>query len=161
MNLLRSALLGSVAGAAGTAALNVATYTDMAVRGRASSDTPAALVKTVATSAGIEALSADEATAANRRSGVGALLGYANGLGLGTAYGVIRPLVRPWIPVPLAGLVIGATAMAMSDVPATRAGITDPRTWGTAGWLADIVPHALYGLALAATFEAFDQDPTV
>lgn len=38
--LLRSALLGSAAGAAGTTALNAVTYLDMAVRGRPASSTP-------------------------------------------------------------------------------------------------------------------------
>ena len=36
--------------------------------------------------------------------------------------------------------------MAGSDVPAVATGATDPKTWGTSGWLADIVPHAIYGL---------------
>jgi len=160
MNVLRAALLGTVAGAAGTAALNIATYADMVTRGRPSSDMPATLVKKVASSAGVSALSADEEVAANRRSGVGALLGYANGLGLGAVYGAIRPWVRAWVPLPLAGLAIGAAAMVMSDVPATRAGVTDPRTWGTTGWLADIVPHALFGLTLAGTFETIDSSAT-
>jgi hypothetical protein len=32
-------------------------------------------------------------------------------------------------------------------------GITDPRTWGTTGWISDLVPHLAYGLATAAAFE--------
>jgi hypothetical protein len=161
MGLVRDALLGTVAGAAGTAALNISTYADMAARGRPSSDVPATLVKSVASSAGVDLLAADEDTAANRRSGIGALLGYANGLGLGAIYGAVRPWVRTWVPLPLAGLVIGAAAMAMSDVPATRAGATDPATWGTAGWIADIVPHAIFGLVLAGTFESIDSAATM
>ncbi len=38
--LLRSALLGAAAGAAGTTALNAVAYLDMAVRGRPASSTP-------------------------------------------------------------------------------------------------------------------------
>jgi hypothetical protein len=122
---------------------------------------PATLVKNVAASAGVEALAADEERAANRRLGVGALLGLANGVGLGAVYGAVRPWLRPWVPLPLAGLAIGAAAMALSDVPAARTGATDPSTWGTQGWLADIIPHAIYGIALAGTFEALDPDATI
>jgi hypothetical protein len=32
--------------------------------------------------------------------------------------------------------------------------VTDPKTWGTAGWLADIVPHVVYGLTVVAVFDA-------
>lgn len=155
MSLLRSVLVGAVSGAAGTVALDVTTYGDIALRGRPSSSAPADLVKSIAASAGIEALAADDEKASNRRSGVGALLGYVNGVGLGTVYGALRPALRGVPPV-LAGLALGAAAMAASDVPLTRAGVTDPKTWGAAGWLADIIPHAVYGLTLAYTFEALD-----
>ncbi len=46
--------------------------------------------------------------------------------------------------------------MALSDVPATKAGATNPKTLGRQGWIADAVPHALYGLALALAFDALD-----
>jgi hypothetical protein len=94
MSVLRSALVGAAAGAVGTAALNITTYADMASRGRPSSETPAKLVQNVAASAGIEPLAAEGETAKNRRSGVGALLGYLNGLGLGAVYGALRPASR-------------------------------------------------------------------
>jgi hypothetical protein len=38
----------------------------------------------------------------------------------------------------------------------TVLGVTDPRTWSAADWLADVVPHAMYALAATATFDAFD-----
>jgi hypothetical protein len=56
--------------------------------------------------------------------------------------------------VPLAGLLLGAAAMASSDVPAIKLGVTDPAEWGTSGWLADIIPHLAYGLVTAAVYEA-------
>jgi hypothetical protein len=155
MSLLRSVPIGAVAGAVGTVVLDVTTYADTAVRGRPSSNAPAELVKRIAASAGIETLAADDETASNRRSGTGALLGYANGVGLGVVYGTLRPALRG-VPVVLAGLAAGAAAMAASDIPLTKTGVTDPKTWGTAGWLADIIPHALYGLALAYTFDALE-----
>jgi hypothetical protein len=33
-------------------------------------------------------------------------------------------------------------------------GLTDPREWGTAGWISDIVPHVAYGIVTARTYEA-------
>jgi hypothetical protein len=153
----RSVLVGAVAGAAGTAVLDITTYADMALRGRPSSKTPSTMVKIVAESAGIEPLAAGDDTAKNRRSGVGALLGYAVGLGVGTVYGAIRPSLRGKVPLVVAGLAAGAAAMALADVPATTTGATDPKTWGPSGWLADAIPHALFGLTLALTFDALDE----
>ncbi|MBV8299885.1 MAG: hypothetical protein JO083_10130 [Candidatus Eremiobacteraeota bacterium] len=153
MGLLRSAALGKIAGCAGTLALDVTTYLDMLVRGRPASDVPAELVKKFAEAAGIAALISDDDAACNRRSAAGALLGYATGLTVGAAFGIVRPALRGVPPV-LAGLVVGAAAMALADVPLARAGVTDPKTWGTAGWLADIVPHVVYGLTVVAVFDA-------
>lgn len=151
---LRSLVTGIAAGAVGTAALNMVTYADMATRGRPSSEMPANLVRSVASSAGIAPLAADDPAAQNRRSGLGALLGYVNGIGVGVLYGAIRPSLRGKVPLFVAALGAGAAAMALSDVPAAKSGATDPKTWGPEGWAADIVPHVLYGLALALAFDA-------
>jgi hypothetical protein len=35
-------------------------------------------------------------------------------------------------------------------------GITDPRTWSTADWIADLVPHLAYGLVTYAALAATD-----
>jgi hypothetical protein len=143
-----SALLGSVAGAAGTAALNVATYADMAVaRPSPRATRRPALVqdrRDLGRNRGALGRRSDRGEPPQRGRRAARLRERARarrGLRGHPAPGCARGS-----RVPLAGLVIGAAAMAMSDVPATRAGITDPRTWGTAGWLADIVPHALFGL---------------
>jgi hypothetical protein len=45
MSFLRSVLIGTAAGAVGTAALDVVTYADMAARGRPESSMPSTLVK--------------------------------------------------------------------------------------------------------------------
>ncbi len=152
---IRSVFAGAAAGAVGTVALNVVTYLDMVVRARPASEIPGELVKKLASENGIESLTGDDDAAKNRRSGVGALLGYANGLGVGAGYGVLRPALRG-VPVPIAGLLAGALAMALSDVPLVRAGLTDPATWSRTDWLADAIPHAVYGLAVAIAFDAFD-----
>lgn len=156
MHTSHSFLCGAVAGAAGTVALNIATYADMTARGRPASETPAELVKRVASSADVAALTADDAPAKNRRSGLGALLGYVNGIGLGAAYGTFRPLLPDRMPVAASGLAVGLIAMLLSDVPAAKTGATDPAAWTPADWLADLVPHALYGVALVLAYDALE-----
>jgi hypothetical protein len=155
MVLVRDALRGVAAGATAAVALAVATYADVAIRGCASSDTPAKVAGTLAPSAGVNLASdGDTQTAEHRKSGIGALMGHMTSLDIGAAYGVIRPrLAGSSIPL-LAGAVLGLAALAASDVPATVTGATDPNTWGTSGWLADLPPHLAYGLATAA-FESF------
>lgn len=156
MSIVRHVLVGVAAGAAGTVALDVATYADVAVRGRAESSVPATLVNNVAAAWGFGALTSDDQTAQHRRAGIGALLGYANGLGIGAVYGALRPALRG-VPVFVAAVVAGAVAMAVSDVPIARSGASDPRTWDAASWAADAIPHLCYGLALALSFDALDQ----
>ena len=157
MNAVHAARSGLIAGTAGTAALNIVTYLDMLVRGRPASSMPATLVKHVAQAAGVDALASDDETTQHRREAVGSLLGYANGLGVGVVYGCIRPLVRGWIPLPLAAIVVGAAAMALSDIPAARAKATDPSSWAPADWLADALPHLTFGVVVAQTFERIDR----
>jgi len=125
---------GAIAGAAGTVALDAATYADMALRGRSSSDTPASLVGVIADRLGITSLGteAKDDTASNRRSGLGALLGYATGVGVGMAYGAMRG--KRGDGLLLTGVIVGLAAMAASDVPIAVSGVSDPRTWGIAGW---------------------------
>lgn len=150
---MRGVLTGLVAGAAGTVALNVATYADMALRGRPSSSVPAQVAGKLAGKAGID-LSGEEKATQNRKSGLGALSGYAVGLGVGATYGLVRPLLGD-VSVGRAGVVLGLAAMAGSDVPATALGVTDPTTWSIGSWASDVVPHLAYGLLTAATYEAF------
>ena len=83
MGLFRRIADGKIAGAAGTFALDAVSYGDVARRGRAASTVPAELVKKLAASAGITALTGDDETSANRRGAIGALLGYATGLAVG------------------------------------------------------------------------------
>jgi hypothetical protein len=52
--MLCHALLGAAAGAVGAAALNIATYADMAIRGRAPSSLPADLAGALADKLGVD-----------------------------------------------------------------------------------------------------------
>lgn len=142
-------LLGLVAGAAGTAALNVVTYLDMALRGRPSSSMPAKAAGKLTDDAGIP-LGAEE-TAQNRKQGLGPLLGYVTGLGVGAGYALLRRRVRVPLPAAVLGLTVAATAG--SDAPMTALGLTDPRQWPASSWAADLVPHLAYGLAAAGAYE--------
>ncbi len=153
----RGVLAGLVAGAAGTIALDIATYTDMAIRGRAASGVPSQMAGILAERAGID-LSGGRGDAAkeqaeHRKSGAGALLGYGSGLGVGAAYGLLSPLLR-WLPRSLRGGAIGLAAMAASDVPIARLGVSDPATWSAADWAADLIPHLAYGLVTATVYDA-------
>lgn len=95
---------GAVAGAAGTMALDLTTYGDMLLRGRAASSVPADVAGVLAARVGIRPLAAGAAgaPAANRRQAAGALLGYGAGIGLGTLYGLLRG-ARTGAVSPLAG----------------------------------------------------------
>jgi hypothetical protein len=147
---LRDAGVGAVAGALGTLALNVSTYVDIATRGRPPSSVPAKAAGTFADRAGVDL--GDEEKAEHRRTGLGALMGYATGIAAGVVFGLVRGTRRE-TSTALAGLAAGAAVMAASDTSSVLAGATDPRTWGMSGWLSDIVPHAVYGLVTAAAFD--------
>lgn len=147
-------LAGLVAGAAGSVALNVVTYADMAIRGRAASSMPDQAVGKLAKAAGVSldgegggADGNDDEKAAHRTQGLGALLGYAVGIGVGIVYGVLAARTR--VPLPAATLGLGAAAMAGSDLPLITLGLTDPRKWSGTAWAADVVPHLAYGAAAA------------
>lgn len=145
---------GAVAGAVGTLALEATTYLDLALRGRPPSSAPADAVGRVTEVIGVSLSSRgrDAEPAHNRRTGIGALLGYATGVGIGIGYGAARQR-WPRIPPALSGVALGAAAMMASDLGLVALRVTDPRRWGLAGWLSDIVPHAVYGFAAATTFD--------
>lgn len=147
-----SVLRGLVAGAAGTVTLNALTYLDMAVRGRPSSSVPADTVERTADLAGTD-LAGDEETQTNRSQGLGALLGYATGLGFGAMYGLVRSRA-PNVSVPVGAVGLTAAAMGGANVPPVAMGVTDPRRWGMQGWVADVVPHLAYGFVTAAVYDA-------
>jgi hypothetical protein len=142
-------LAGAAAGAAGTAALNAATYLDMTIRGRSASDTPQRTVDKLAGSA----VPGEGQTRDNRLTGLGSLSGIVTGVGIGAAFGVLRRLgLRP--PALIGGTLVGLAAMAATDSSMASMGISDPRTWSAADWLADLLPHLAYGLVTYGTLRA-------
>ena len=155
--MLGEALLGTAAGAVGTVALNAVTYGDMMVRGRPASSVPSQVAGQLIEKAGIDLSTQSEEqgdpTAQNRQSGLGALQGFAVGLGIGAVYGVVRPSLGDVSKV-RAGTVLCLAAMVASDGPAVALGVTDPRQWDLNSWLSDIVPHLAYGLATALSYDA-------
>ena len=83
--MLGEALLGTAAGAVGTVALNAVTYDDMMVRGRPASSVPSQVAGQLIEKAGIDLSTQSEEqggpTAQNRQSALGALQGFAVGVG--------------------------------------------------------------------------------
>ena len=155
--MLSGALIGAVAGAVGTVALDVTTYADIAIRGRSSSSAPSQMVSILAKAVGLplssQGVGSQDETAQNRESGLGALLGYVNGLGVGVVYGLLRSR-QDDIPIPVAGIGVGLAAMAASDIPLIALRVSNPKTWGFSGWAADAIPHLVYGLVTAIVYEA-------
>jgi len=141
------------AGAAGTTALNAATYADMAVRARAASRTPATTVEKLAEQAG-KPVPGEGEQRQNRLEGLGALSGIAAGVGIGAVAGLFAPLLTR-LPLVLSAAAVGAGAMAATDLPMTRLGITDPTTWSATDWASDALPHLAYGAMTVAVLRGF------
>lgn len=148
MSLLTSLLRGAAAGAAGTTALNAATYLDMTLRGRPSSSTPEQTVQKGAELFGVHV--GDDDTSQARASGGGALLGILAGVGTGAVLGAAR--AAGWHSG-FAGTTAATWSLVMlaGNGPMTVLGVSDPRTWGADAWVADVVPHAAYAVVTAAT----------
>ncbi|MGW4298041.1 hypothetical protein ACWEH1_34205 [Micromonospora chersina] len=139
---------GAIAGAVGSAALNVVSFLDMAVRGRPASSTPEQTAGKFADAAHVDL--GPEEKAANRRSGLGPVIGYGTGIAAGALFGILA--ARRRIPLPLAVGMLGGGVMATSDGSIAALRISDPRTWSAKDWISDIVPHLAYGAAAAATW---------
>ncbi|MFI0794689.1 hypothetical protein ACH4OY_18680 [Micromonospora rubida] len=139
---------GAIAGAVGSAALNMVSYLDMVLRARPASSTPEETAGRLAGIAHVDL--GPEDRAANRRSGLGPLLGYGMGIAAGAAFALFAGRRRT--PLPAAVALLGGSVMAMSDGSMTALGVTDPRRWSRTDWLSDLVPHLAYGMAAAATW---------
>lgn len=152
--LVRGALRGAAAGAAGTTALNGVTYLDMALRGRPGSDTPEETVRALSDKTGIPVPGeGDEQD--NRVSGLGPLTGLAAGIGTGALLGMVA--AAGWRPGrAVTAALATAGAMLGSNGPMTALGITDPRAWPVSSWISDLVPHAAYGAVTAAVLYGLD-----
>jgi hypothetical protein len=154
VGLLRGALLGAAAGAAGTTALNATTYLDMVLRGRPVSSTPEETVQRLSDTAHIP-IPGDAKDRQNRLSGLGALSGLVAGVAAGGFLGIVR--AGGWRPRPAVGVLAATTgALLVGNVPMTLFGVTDPRTWSAGDWAADVVPHVAYGVVTAAVLSGLD-----
>jgi hypothetical protein len=148
MSMLDDLLTGSIAGAAGTAVLNGSTYADMALRGRAPNELPDRIAGRIAKLVGVPGLDA------HRRSGVGALFGYADGIGMGALYALVRSFARMRSPL-LTSIALGGATMAASVGSGVALGEAHPRTWSVSKWLSELIPRLLYGLVTCLVFEHF------
>ena len=148
-------IAGAISGAVGTLALDTASYTDMLIRGRAASELPGQAAAQFARSVGVDLDPEGSATDRNRASALGAILGYGTGVAVGAAYGL---LARGRAGKAGGALALGGAAMVVANGPMVVQGLTDPRTWGVAGWISDIVPHVAYGLAAVTTYRLITAD---
>lgn len=73
---------------------------------------------------------------------------------VGTA--ALKPSM-PDVSLPLVSIEVGLAAMAMSDVPSTTLGATDPTTWSASDWAFDAGCHLIYGLATVIACDAFGE----
>ena len=137
---------GVAAGCAGIVALEIASYADQYLKGRAASKSPTRLGEGIADRAGIELGQGRART--NRASALGPIAGYADGVLLGIAWAALS--AHPLKSLPKGALLLTAGAWAGSNVPLMSLGITNPKDWTPAEWQADLVPHAAYGLTTAA-----------
>lgn len=144
-------LRGAAAGAAGTTALNVVAYLDMAVRGRPASSTPQRTAEALAGLAHVTVPGQGE-TRDNRVEGLGALSGLVSGIGVGGLLGLARAS-----GVRTGTLLTTMIVLVSTNGPMTVLGITDPRTWSRADWISDVVPHLAYGVVVTTTMDAFDR----
>lgn len=154
MSITARIIKGAIAGAAGTTALNAATYLDMAARGRPTSDLPEQTIEKLAQKASLE-IPGDAHTRPNRVSGLAALNGLAAGVMAGAVLGALGfGGARPGRLI----TTVTATLAAMGPSNASMAslGLTDPRHWSAADWASDVVPHLAYGWVTAAALRRLD-----
>jgi hypothetical protein len=143
-------LRGAAAGAAGTTALNVVAYLDMAVRGRPASSTPERTVERLAESVQLRVPGSGE-TQANRLEGLGALTGLVAGVGVGGLLGLARAS-----GFRAGTLLTVLTVLVSTNGPMTVLKVTDPRTWSVVDWISDLVPHLAYAAVVTNTLDALE-----
>lgn len=141
---------GMIAGAAGATALNAVSHIDQAVRGRPASDAPKRTAAALADVAGASDVDvANDDTTANRLEGIGSLAGLGVGVGIGALAGVLR-IYWVKVPKPLAPVLVGLAAMAVSDGTMAALGVAEPKKWTPGSVVEDAVPHIAYGMVTTA-----------
>lgn len=155
IRLMRPLLYGAAAGAAGTTALNIVSYADMAFRGRAASNTPEVTLRRLAEKLHVR-IPGEGPTLENRVAGLAPMTGFAAGLGMGVALAVARAAGwRPSMAVQYTAASIGA--LIGTNGPMTVLGVTDPRTWAASDWVSDIVPHLAYAWVTVGVLDGLDR----
>ena len=144
-------LRGAAAGAAGTTALNVVTYLDMALRGRPASSTPENTVEKMAEAVHLT-VPGEGVKRASRLEGLGALTGLVAGVGVGGLLGLARAS-----GFRAGTLLTTVTVLISTNGPMTVLGVTDPRTWSAVDWLSDLVPHLAYAAVVTTTMDALER----
>lgn len=142
--MLSRTIKGAAAGLAGTAALDLASYADMALRGRSASSAPEQVVEELAKRNGLT-IPGEGEERQNRVQALGALAGIGTGVAVGAAAGEFSFVVRRLGPV-LGPALLGGAAMAATDYGMKALGVSDPSTWDATSWISDIVPHLAFGL---------------
>ncbi|MET8331764.1 hypothetical protein [Streptomyces sp. NPDC005181] len=154
IRVMRPLLHGAVAGLAGTTALNIAGYADIALRGRPISDTPEITVRSLAAKLRIR-IPGDDQILENRIAGLGPLTGYTVGLGMGAALSLAQ--AAGWPPTKASRYAVASLfALTVTNAPIILLGITDPRTWATSDWVSDIIPHVLYAVVTVRVLEKLE-----
>jgi hypothetical protein len=157
MRLVSVVVKGVSAGALGAVALNAVTYLDMVLRARPASALPQQAVSALSERMGHPVPGEGDARAA-RLEGLGALSGLATGVAIGTVAELAAPLLTR-LPRSLAWLLVGGGAMLATDVPMTRMGLTDPKSWSASDWASDAVPHLAYGMATVTALRGLGTKP--
>jgi hypothetical protein len=148
-----SLLRGLISGAAGTVAINVVTYGDMLARGRAPSRVPERAAERLASLAGSAILTGDGEREMHRRCAAGALLGYADGLCTGAAYGALKHTI-PGLWWPVGATLLFAWTLLGAEGIATRLGATNLFEWTLTEWIEDAIPRAFFAAVTALAYEA-------
>ncbi|MFK3979082.1 hypothetical protein ACI2K4_01760 [Micromonospora sp. NPDC050397] len=144
---------GIVAGAVATLARELVSSLDVAIRGRPMSETHQRTVGRLADLADVSLGPAEPA--ANRRAGLGPLLGFANGVLAVTLFVALTGRRRP--PTPVAGVLVGVGALIIADGPMAALGATNPRRWQAQDWFEDAFPYVAYSIAAMATLRRLER----
>ncbi|MFI6761168.1 hypothetical protein ACIBF5_18725 [Micromonospora sp. NPDC050417] len=143
---------GLLAGAVGTLARELVSNLDVAVRARPLSDTHQRAVRRLAEVARLSL--GPEERAADRRAGLGPVLGYVNGVLTVALFATVTTWWRP--PVPVAAGIVAIGGMLVADGQLAALKVTNPRRWRAQDWFEDAVPYVAYSLTAAATLNRLE-----
>ncbi|MFB7177297.1 hypothetical protein ACFCYI_06285 [Streptomyces sp. NPDC056257] len=153
-SVIRPIVHGAVAGLAGTTALNMAGYVDIVLRGRPISDTPEITVRSLAEKLHVR-IPGDDEIRENRVAGLGPLMGYTVGMGMGVALSLVQ--AAGLLPTKTSRYAFASVfALTVTNVPIFILGISDPRTWTAADWVSDIIPHGVFAVVTVGVIEKLE-----